>query len=64
MDRKINWLLAGQVSSKLSLPQALLLTCPHLNFFNGDIVWENVTIDFTDLDVAALTDITLEYEIV
>ena len=34
------------------------------NLVNGDIVWENVTIDFTDLDVAALTDITLEYEIV
>ena len=32
MDRKINWLLAGQVSSKLSLPQALLLTCPHFRF--------------------------------
>ena len=34
------------------------------NLVNGGIVWENVTIDFTDLDVAALTDITLEYEIV
>ena len=34
------------------------------NLVNGVIVWENVTIDFTDLDIAALTDITLEYEIV
>ena len=34
------------------------------NIVDGDIVWENITIDFTDLDVAALTDITIEYEIV
>ena len=36
----------------------------HIGILQTDIVWENVTIDFTDLDVAALTDITLEYEIV
>ena len=34
------------------------------NLVNGDIVWENLTVDFTDLDVNALTDITIEYEIV
>ena len=33
VDRKTDWLSAGQVSSKLSLPKALLLTCPHLSLF-------------------------------
>ena len=34
------------------------------NLVDGDIVWEKLTIDFTDIDVNALTDINIEYDIV